>query len=110
LPMKTTPRTRLITATLTLCIFAMTAIFADPIPGPRGPKGDKGDKGDRGETGQRGLQGPAGPPGPSMRTVADATARAALAPRYVPEIIIQSDNNTIWRATGTTPGAWVQIP
>ena len=108
--MKTAPRTKLITAILTLCIFATTVIFADPIPGPRGPKGDKGDKGDRGETGQRGLQGPAGPPGPSMQTVANATARAALSPSYVNQLIIQSDNSTIWRATGTAPGAWVQVP
>lgn len=109
--MKTNPRTKLITALLTLCAIAITAISADTtIPGPRGPKGDKGDKGDRGETGQRGLQGPAGPPGPNMRAVADASARAALVPRFVPEIIIESDNNTLWRATGTTAGAWVQVP
>jgi hypothetical protein len=70
----------------------------------------KGDKGDRGETGQRGMAGPNGPPGPNMRTVADATARAALVPRFVPEMIVQLDNNTLWRATATTAGAFVQVP
>jgi hypothetical protein len=69
----------------------------------------KGDKGDRGETGLRGMAGPTGAPGPNMRTVADATARAALVPRFVPELIVQLDNSTLWRATGTSAGSWAQV-
>jgi hypothetical protein len=64
----------------------------------------------QGPPGPAGATGPAGPAGPPLTTVANAAARTALVPSAVNQLIVQADNNTLWRATATTAGAFVQVP
>jgi hypothetical protein len=64
----------------------------------------------QGPQGPAGATGPAGAAGPPLTTVANAAARTPLVPSAVNQLIVQADNNTIWRATATTAGAFVQVP
>lgn len=45
---------------------------------------------------------------PGIRGVADATARAALVP-LLDQVVIQSDNGSIWQCTNATGPVWKQI-
>jgi hypothetical protein len=51
-----------------------------------------------------------GAPGTAIRQFPNAAARAAAAPAFASQIAIQTDNQTIYRGSAATVGAWTLIP